>query len=550
MFFILNHENSIIAADTDFLEGIGADDIYEAALLIKKGEVVLDELEQSISYFQQSSTFSKTELSTFLGKATLYEINEEDDQTIEEPEAEEPQDDALFNLAMPQESLSDEAAEEKKLDANEEHIDLQEEMQDEEIFSLAEMDETPSIEDAPLHLSEADETVDNRLETAPLDIHMPEPVESEADNASDKDSDTLSQEILGLVETGTETGSETQNSEAQEKTEQSIDLLISDEPPVSTEESEEEIPSASDDLPSILSIETEVPATEDSEEESESFDLGTEEATPKNNTNFQEIAKLIGVSEEEYLHFLDDFGKESLQLEANLRSNDLRESREALTMLREASLLLHLPHITEKLNSLFDATSDEKSSIVDSYLQKVTEITGAKKEDTLPLELMADSKPADESSTSEKEILSTDHGLLAGQETATENETESIPEEPAETFMDQMDQIEAIPFDFSINEAADELTLPASLVSEFVIDFINQAKENLPVLQKAYEEKNLETIQTTAHMLKGASSNLRITAMAETLYELQFNTDLARVPEFITRFSGQLKALSLQMGQA
>ena len=545
MFFIVNHENSIIAADTDFLEGIGADDIYEAALLIKKGEVVLDELEQSISYFQQSGTFSKTELSTFLGKATLYEINEEDNQTAEEPQAEEPQDDALFNLAMPQESLPDEAAEEKKLDTNEEHIDLQEEMQKEEIFSLAETDEAASIEeDAPLHLSEADETVDTQPETVLPDIPMPEPVESEADNASDKDSDTLSREILGLVETDSETAYEVRKPEAPEEEEQDIDLLISDEPPVSAEEPEEEIPSASDDIPSILSAETEVPATEESKEESEFFDRGTETPTPKNNTNFQEIAELIGVSEEEYLHFLDDFRKESLQLEANLRSNDPRESREALTMLREASLLLHLPHITEKLNSLFDATSDEKSSIVDSYLQKVAEITGAKKDDTLALELMADSKPADESSTSAEEILSTDHGLLTGQETATENETKSI-----EIFIDQMDQIEAIPFDFSINEAADELTLPASLVSEFVIDFINQAKENLPVLQKAYEEKDLETIQTTAHMLKGASSNLRITAMAETLYELQFNTDLASVPKFITHFSGQLKALSLQMGQ-
>jgi len=76
MFFIVNHENGIIAADTDFLEGIGAEDIYQAASLIKNGEIQLDELEQSMTYLQTSSSFSKTKLSTFLGEAYLYQIVE------------------------------------------------------------------------------------------------------------------------------------------------------------------------------------------------------------------------------------------------------------------------------------------------------------------------------------------------------------------------------------------------------------------------------------------------------------------------------------------
>jgi HPt (histidine-containing phosphotransfer) domain-containing protein len=86
-------------------------------------------------------------------------------------------------------------------------------------------------------------------------------------------------------------------------------------------------------------------------------------------------------------------------------------------------------------------------------------------------------------------------------------------------------------------------------VSEFIIDFINQAKENIPVLKKAYDEKDMDKIQKTAHMLKGASSNLRIAPMADTLYHLQFNDTLEKVPELIRLFTGQLKALSIQMDQ-
>ncbi len=535
MFFIVNHENSIIAADADFLEGIGANDIYEAALLIKKGEVVLDELEQSISYFQKNSAFSKTALSTFLGDAYLYEINEEDDQTTEEP-----QDDTPFSLAMPQENLPDETIEEKKVDKNDtekEKMSLEAESKDEEVFGLVDEREEPATGEEPLAFSEPAETAENLLGALSSDIHSLGLVEESKEiHIAEGDSDMISDEIIGLVETDTEIAEAVEKPELLDA-EQNIDLMISDEAVIAIHEPDE--------------AEATVSVTEETKEHTDTFSETTETATEKNHTNFQEISELVGVSEEEYLHFLDDFRKESSLLETNLRSNDLRESREAISILKEASLLLHLPQITEKLNELSNATSNEKSSVINSYLEMVTEITSTKEYAAPAPDITADVKPADSSTVEEKMPLENEAPEIL--ESSAEEKIEPIPpksiEPPANQVSVSLDHIQAVPFDFSINEAADELTLPASLVSEFVIDFISQAKENLPVLEKAYEEKDLDNIQSTAHMLKGASSNLRIVPMAETLYQLQFNKDLARVPELITLFKGQLKALSLQMDQ-
>ena len=560
MFFIVNHENSIIAADADFLEGVGAEDIYEAALLIKKGEVVLDELEQSITYFQKSNAFSKTRLSTFLGDAYLYMINEEISQDSEEDKEQEvlpgneAPEEALFNLAIPQAGMmTDDIREEEESTAA---IDKTE-FPTEEIFSLSEHNEEDiSLEDTPFTLSEPEETSNDLLHTDAANIQELELLDISKEEISQEPMD-ISEEIIGLLDTDSGADNVAEES-AEDPEEEKLNLTITDEPVLSIMEDErredlEEISAASmlNEIPPILSPEADLSRKQE-EEKGAANNTETPGNTPENPnqtrvTDFKEIAKLIGVSEEEYLHFLEDFENESIQLEPNLRSNDLRESREALSILKEASLLLHLPQITEKLNGLSHATSDEKSSLVDSFLALVTQIRNVSPA-AVPDDGASIPDPLFDLSDNTVE-----HPSL--QEKDTEEERlEPILDDAVKSLTEQtsaaLDQVQPIPFDFSLNEAADELTLPASLVSEFVIDFISQAKENLPLLQKAYEERDMDTIETTAHMLKGASSNLRITPIAETLYQLQFNQDFAQVPELLTLFTGQLKALSIQMNQA
>jgi len=559
MFFIVNHENSIIAADADFLEGVGAEDIYEAALLIKKGEVVLDELEQSITYFQKSNAFSKTRLSTFLGDAYLYMINEEISQDSEEdkeqkvvPDNKAPEE-ALFNLAIPQAGMmTDDIREEEEGTAA---IDKTEFLT-EEIFSLSEHNEEDiSLEDTPLTLSEPEETTNDLLHADTADIQELELLDISKEEVSQEPMD-ISEEIIGLLDTDSKADNLVKES-AEDPEEEKLNLTITDEPVLSIMEDKrredlEEISAASilNEIPPILSPEADL-----SQKQEEEKEAANSTETPGNTlanlnqtrvTDFKEIAELIGVSEEEYLHFLEDFENESIQLEPNLKSNDLRESREALSILKEASLLLHLPQITEKLNGLSRATSDEKSSLVDSFLTLVTQIRN------VPPTAVPDDSASIPNPLFDLSDNTVEHPSL--QEKDIEGERlEPILDDAVKNLTEQtsaaLDQVQPIPFDFSLNEAADELTLPASLVSEFVIDFISQAKENLPLLQKAYEERDMDTIETTAHMLKGASSNLRITPIAETLYQLQFNQDFAQVPELLTLFAGQLKALSIQMDQ-
>ena len=510
MFFIVNHENSIIAADADFLEEIGADSVYEAALLIKNGEVALDELEHAISYLQKTGSFSKTALSTFLGDAFLYQIHDEVQEEEQEQVEALSMEDPLFDLADPEEESISEEVE-----------SLISDIEEEEFLDLTSTDT----------LETKEETLEKILE---------------------ENEDSALPEVIGLVGAGAAVSTLLDQEEDAEEVAK-IDLEISDEPLILLKESKEEATFSSEESDIALSLldeeddlDTSALREEETEEKTEEEPQEDKVATEgqkvqvaNTHINITEISELIGVSEEEYTHFLSDFQKESSMLESHLRSNDLKESREAISTLKEASLLLHLPHITEKLEELSNATSGEKEEIINSFLKTVSQTTGTT-DDKMPLIDISDTPdeiPAKTGTIEEEEEILSIMPAIEEEETLPANEAIVL------------DDIQAIPFDFSINEAADELTLPASLVSEFIIDFINQAKENIPVLQKAYDEKDMDKIQKTAHMLKGASSNLRIAPMADTLYHLQFNDTLEKVPELIRLFTGQLKALSIQMDQ-
>ena len=64
--------------------------------------------------------------------------------------------------------------------------------------------------------------------------------------------------------------------------------------------------------------------------------------------------------------------------------------------------------------------------------------------------------------------------------------------------------------------------MPVELIEEFVHDFIEQAQIETKKMLEAYEEGDLVKIQAIGHLLKGASSNLRINALSDTLYKIQF----------------------------
>jgi len=62
----------------------------------------------------------------------------------------------------------------------------------------------------------------------------------------------------------------------------------------------------------------------------------------------------------------------------------------------------------------------------------------------------------------------------------------------------------------------------------------------------AYEKGDLETVQKIGHLLKGTSSNLRINPLSDTLYEIQFNEDIERVPELVRNYWAHFLSLENQ----
>ena len=110
-----------------------------------------------------------------------------------------------------------------------------------------------------------------------------------------------------------------------------------------------------------------------------------------------------------------------------------------------------------------------------------------------------------------------------------------------------LEDIQPVHFDFRLEEAADDLGLPVELIEEFVNDFILQAKEETPKMLEAYKRGELETIQKIGHLLKGAASNLRITPLAETLYEIQFCNDSSQLEPLIKNYWAHFLSFEKQM---
>ena len=126
---------------------------------------------------------------------------------------------------------------------------------------------------------------------------------------------------------------------------------------------------------------------------------------------------------------------------------------------------------------------------------------------------------------------------------------EPVVEEPATKGFGTIDlsTVKPIHFDFQLEEAANDLSLPVELIEEFVNDFIEQAREETEKMLKCYEEGDLDAIQKIGHLLKGTSSNLRIKPLADTLYKIQFCEDSNHLEHFIRDYWGHFLSFEIQI---
>ena len=253
-----------------------------------------------------------------------------------------------------------------------------------------------------------------------------------------------------------------------------------------------------------------------------------EETAEEIHINIKEISQKIGISTDDYNGFLNEFIDTALGLEKDLQSNDEETQSSAIGTLSHLSDVLHLPVIGDILTKIADAKSEEQREVIESFYATLSRITTS----------------APDTETLNEPHLDTDLDI------GIKEETPLVEEEKLELF----DEAEVTPrkslssesfgtislegikpkhFDFQLEKAANDLSLPVELIEEFVHDFIDQAHIETKKMLEAYEEGDLDTIQKIGHLLKGASSNLRINALSDTLYKIQFCEDSSNLETLI-----------------
>ncbi len=79
---------------------------------------------------------------------------------------------------------------------------------------------------------------------------------------------------------------------------------------------------------------------------------------------------------------------------------------------------------------------------------------------------------------------------------------------------------------YNPNIAAQELGLPVDLIEEFIGDFIQQSHDFHEPLFSALEQRDIESIKTLSHKLKGVAANLRIEDSFEVLSIINTSKDI------------------------
>jgi len=223
----------------------------------------------------------------------------------------------------------------------------------------------------------------------------------------------------------------------------------------------------------------------------------------------EQISQSIGISPDDYNTFLTEYIDTALSLEDDLRSDDQNKRTAATHTLFHLSNVLRLPVITEIIEQLKYTESEDIESSIQSFYDTLSRLTTSKPETTEKAESNIE---------------------------AEEEETGSTPENLESFGTIDLSDVKPIYFDFQVEEAANELSLPAELIEEFIHDFIKQAHEETDKMLKAYEEGDLETIQKIGHLLKGTASNLRINPLSDTLYEIQFCDDPSKLEALIKEY--------------
>ena len=224
--------------------------------------------------------------------------------------------------------------------------------------------------------------------------------------------------------------------------------------------------------------------------------------------NITEISQMIGISTEDYNAFLNEYIDTALTLEEDLKSQKEKQKAHAISTLSHLSNVLHLPVIEEIMTKLENADEATQAKHIQTLYHTLARLTTTISQTETPASL------------------------------ETNDVVTQTRETPATEGFGTIDlsNVKPIHFDFQLEEAANDLSLPVELIEEFVIDFIEQARVETEKMLQAYEKGDLSTIQKIGHLLKGTSSNLRINPLSDTLYEIQFCEESSKLEHLIKEY--------------
>ena len=227
--------------------------------------------------------------------------------------------------------------------------------------------------------------------------------------------------------------------------------------------------------------------------------------------DIENISQEIGISTNDYENFLNEYIDTALALEEDLKNSEEKKYYHAISTLSHLSDILHLPVITNIIEQIENSKLDDRDSLIESLYATIARLTTT------------------QINTSEEEI-----------KFHVENTAPAVERDiTAESFgtMD-LDNVRPIHFDFQVEAAANDLSLPIELIQEFVHDFIEQAHIETEKMLSAYEQGDLNTIQGIGHLLKGTASNLRINALSDSLYKIQLCEDNSNLENLIKEYWG------------
>ena len=548
MHYILNQHHQIIAADNDILTLCEAEHLDDLLLQIIQNEIHFTNLSPESTSIKTDTTehiFSteKTVLSSMLGEMTLITLS---------PYATGDKEEESLSSTLEDTHTDETSAKATNLDSID-NKDTIEDMEDTDAipaFPLLKEDAIESnVADATDEVSEdTTKALDTLSEPSLL---KEESVESDTIDISDeglKDTseelDNALSELSLLKEEATQSDAIEATDEISEETTEALDDTLSEisllkeevaqsDTAENTDEISKETTEVLDDTLSEISLLKEEVDIEDTSEENLEEDI---------TIDIEKISQTIGISTDDYRLFFDEFIDTAFSLEEDLRSTHEENYKNGITTLSYLSDALHLPILQKAIANIDRQEGEMKAASIDTFYRMLSTLSteGSK---------TIDAESAKEENTT---IELFDDIPLVDSEEAKEEVKEEVTEETKPSHTEgfgslSLEEVQPIHFNFKLEEAAEDLSLPVELIEEFVQDFIEQAHSETKKMLEAYEAGDLETIQKIGHLLKGASSNLRINTLSETLYNIQFCEDPNNLEALIKDYWGHFLAFEKQI---